>query len=49
MPSLIRKEKSTCEDCGTQTTRKNIVRRDVQLEHCVVASVAISPQNPKMI
>ena len=26
MPSLIRKEKFTCEDCGTQTTRNNIVR-----------------------
>ena len=27
MPSLIRKEKITCENCGTQTTRNNIVRR----------------------
>ena len=26
MPSLIRKEKLTCEKCGTQTTRNNIVR-----------------------
>ena len=26
MPSLIRKEKVTCENCGTQTTRNNIVR-----------------------
>ena len=26
MPSLIRKEKITCEKCGTQTTRNNIVR-----------------------
>ena len=26
MPSLIRKEKNTCENCGTQTTRNNIVR-----------------------
>ena len=26
MPSLIRKEKITCETCGTQTTRNNIVR-----------------------
>ena len=26
MPSLIRKEKTTCENCGTQTTRNNIVR-----------------------
>ena len=25
-PSLIRKEKVTCENCGTQTTRNNIVR-----------------------
>ena len=25
MPSLIRKEKVTCEKCGTQTTRNNIV------------------------
>ena len=26
MLSLIRKEKITCENCGTQTTRNNIVR-----------------------
>ena len=26
MPSLIQKEKATCENCGTQTTRNNIVR-----------------------
>ena len=26
MPSLIQKEKVTCENCGTQTTRSNIVR-----------------------
>ena len=26
MPSLIRKEKVTCENCGTQTTRNNFVR-----------------------
>ena len=26
MPSLIRKEKIICENCGTQTTRNNIVR-----------------------
>ena len=26
MPSLIRKEKFACENCGTQTTRNNIVR-----------------------
>ena len=26
MPSLIRKEKITCENCGTQTTRNNTVR-----------------------
>ena len=26
MPSLIRKEKITCEYCGTQVTRNNIVR-----------------------
>ena len=25
MPSLIRKEEITCEKCGTQTTRNNIV------------------------
>ena len=25
MPSLIRKEKLRCENCGTQTTRNNIV------------------------
>ena len=27
MPSLMRKEKITSENCGTQTTRNNIVRR----------------------
>ena len=26
MPSLIQKEKYTCENCGTQTTRNNNVR-----------------------
>ena len=26
MPSLIRKKEVTCENCGTQTTRNNIVR-----------------------
>ena len=26
MLSLIRKEKNTCEKCGTETTRNNIVR-----------------------
>ena len=26
MPSLIQKEKITCKNCGTQTTRNNIVR-----------------------
>ena len=26
MPSVIRKEKITCENCGTQTTRNSIVR-----------------------
>ena len=26
MPSLIQREKTTCENCGTQTTRNNIVR-----------------------
>ena len=26
MTSLIRKEKITCENCGTQTTKHNIVR-----------------------
>ena len=26
MPSFTRKEKITCENCGTQTTRNNIVR-----------------------
>ena len=51
MPSLIRIEKITCENCGTQTTRNNIVRtrRDVQLEHCIVPHVPISPQNPTKI
>ena len=28
MPSLIRKEKITCETCGTQTTRNNNVRHN---------------------
>ena len=26
MPSLIRKEKNICENCGTHVTRNNIVR-----------------------
>ena len=36
MPSLIRKEKSTCENCGTQTTRNNIVRHK---KRCSVATL----------
>ena len=28
MPSLIQKEKITCENCGNQTTRINIVRHE---------------------
>ena len=38
MPSLIRKEITTCENCGTQTTRNNIVRhkkrRSVETLYC---------------
>ena len=30
MPSLIRKENITCENCGTQTTRNNIVRHKMR-------------------
>ena len=36
MPSLIRKEKVTCENCGNQTTRKNIVRHK---KRCSVATL----------
>ena len=36
MPSLIRKEKITCENCGTQTTRNNIVRHK---ERCSVGTL----------
>ena len=36
MPSLIRKEKITCENCGTQTTRNNIVR---QKKRCSVGTL----------
>ena len=36
MPSLIRKEKITCENCGTQTTRNNIVRH---MERCSVRTL----------
>ena len=50
LPSLIRKEKVTWENCVTQTTRKKLyaTKRDVQLEHCIVPKVSISPQNHKM-
>ena len=51
MPSLIRNEKVTCENCGTQTTRINNVRYKkscsagtLYCTHC-----PNSPQNPKMI
>ena len=36
MPSLIRKEKVTCEICGNQTTRKNIVRHK---KRCLVGTL----------
>ena len=36
MPSLIRKEKITCENCGTQTTRDNIIRHK---KRCSVATL----------
>ena len=36
MPSLIRKEKITCEFCGNQTTRNNIVR---QKKRCSVETL----------
>ena len=36
MPSLIRKEKITCENCGTQTTRNNILR---QKKRCSVRTL----------
>ena len=51
MPSLFRKEKFTYENCGTQTTRNNIVRHE---QRCSAGTlyctpVPISPQNPKVI
>ena len=52
MPSLSRYEKVTCEKCGTQTTKLNLARhkkKDVQLEHCIIPNVTISPQNPKTV
>ena len=36
MSSLIRKEKITCENCGTQTTRNNILRHK---KRCSVATL----------
>ena len=36
MPSLIRKGKITCEYCGTQTTRNNIVRHK---KRCAVGTL----------
>ena len=36
MPSLIRKERVTCENCGNQTTRNNIVRHKTR---CSVGTV----------
>ena len=45
MPSLIRKEKITCENCGTHTTRNNIVRHrkrcssgTLYFNHCPISS-----------
>ena len=36
MPSLIRKEKYTCETCGTQTTRNNTVRHKKSCSACTL-------------
>ena len=49
MPLLIRKEIITCEICvpKLQETILYVTRRDVQLEHCIVPNVPISPQNSK--
>ena len=50
MSSLKRKDKITCENCGTQT-RKSIcdsIRRDVQLGHFTLVSVPISQQLPRL-
>ena len=40
MPSLIRNEKITCENCGTQTTRNNIVRHK---KRCSVGTLYCTP------
>ena len=52
MPSLIRKEKITCEKIVVpklQETLLYVTRRDVQLEHRIVPIVPISPQKPRTI
>ena len=51
MPSLIRKEKVSCEHCGTQVTRNNIVRHkiDAQLEPCIAPNVPTFQHCPRMI
>ena len=51
MVCLNRNEKSLCENRGTQTTNKSIVRkkrRRVQLEPCFVPRVPICPLIPRM-
>ena len=52
MPSLIRKEEKLHVKIVVPKLQEKILyatRRDVQLEHCVVPNVPISPQNPKLI
>ena len=51
MPSLIRKEKVHVKIVvpKLQETILYATRGDVQLEHCILPNVPISPQNPKMI
>ena len=45
MPSMIRKEKITCKIVVSklQEPKLYVKRRDVQLEHCIVSDVPISP------
>ena len=51
MPSLIRKEKITCGNCGAQTTRNKIVLHEQRssVRTLFVPNVSISPHNHKLI
>ena len=51
MSSLLREEKTACENFGTKLQKTILygTRKDAQLEACIVPSVHIYPLLPKAI